>query len=101
MFTILGNSLEKIDPRLQSVYKQITPVILKNNSIDKSQIMTPEITKKSRRSVLLHCNSDPYNYQIISLDDIENVYRATLPSSNQNNDDQDEDVIIILFTILK
>lgn len=59
--------------------------------------MTPEITKKSRRSVLLHCSSEPYKYQIISFNDIENVYWAT--TSNQNNDAQSEDVIIIMITI--
>lgn len=59
--------------------------------------MTPEITKKSRRSMLLHCSSEPYKYQIISLNDIENVYRAT--TSNQNNDPQSEDVVIKMVTI--
>lgn len=91
--------MEKIDPRLQSLYKKIAPVILKTNFTDKSHVLTPEITKKSRRSVLLHCNSEPYKYQIISSDDIGNVYRATFPSSNQNNDAQSENVIIILVSV--
>lgn len=77
----------------------MTPVILKTNFTDNSYIMTSEITKKSRRSVLLHCSSEPYKYQIISSDGIENVYRATLPSSNHNIYALSEDVIIILVTI--
>ncbi|XP_026805336.1 uncharacterized protein LOC113548583 [Rhopalosiphum maidis] len=83
-------SLENLDPRVQSVYKIIPPIILKTDFSDKPKLMTSEGSNKSRRSILLHSSSQPYKYQTIDFDTIKQVYNETLPNHFKNDNIQDE-----------
>lgn len=89
-FYFLGKSLENLDPRIQSVYKVISPIILKTDFSDKPKLMTSKESNKSRRSILLHSSSQPYKYQTINIDAIRGVYNETLSNPNI------QDVIIII-----
>jgi len=93
-FYFLGKSLENLDPRIQSVYKIIPPIILKTDFSDIPKLMTSKESNKSRRSILLHSSSEPYKYQTINVDTIRGVYNETLPNSIK--EDNKQDVIIII-----
>ncbi|CAH1736440.1 unnamed protein product [Aphis gossypii] len=84
-----GKSLENLDPRIQSVYKVIPPIILKTDFNDKPKLITSE-GSKSRRSILLHSSSQPYKYQTIDFDTIKHVYNETLPNSFKDDNIQEE-----------
>ncbi|XP_025194944.1 uncharacterized protein LOC112594398 [Melanaphis sacchari] len=85
-----GKSLENLDPRIQSVYKNIPPIIFKTDFSDKPKPMTSEGSNKSRRSILLHSSSQPYKYQTIDFDTIKRVYNETLPNPFKDENVQDE-----------
>lgn len=71
----LGKNLKNIDPRLLSVYKNVSPIILKTDLTD-TPLKVPEGSKKSRRSILLHSTSKPYSYQSVSIGEIKDVYKS-------------------------
>ncbi|XP_060875809.1 uncharacterized protein LOC132949066 [Metopolophium dirhodum] len=83
-------SLENLDPRIQSVYKIIPPIILKTDFSDKPKLMTSKESNKSRRSILLHSSSQPYKYQTINVNTIRGVYNETLPNPIKEDNIQDE-----------
>ncbi|XP_001944251.2 uncharacterized protein LOC100166290 [Acyrthosiphon pisum] len=85
-----SKSLENLDPRIQSVYKIIPPIILKTDFSDKPKLMTSKERNKSRRSILLHSSSQPYKYQTINVDTIRGVYNETLPNPIKEDNTQDE-----------
>ncbi|XP_022172378.1 uncharacterized protein LOC111035164 [Myzus persicae] len=85
-----SKSLENLDPRIQSVYKIISPIILKTDFSDKPKLMTSKESNKSRRSILLHSLSQPYKYQTINFDTIRCVYNETLPNPIKEDNIQEE-----------
>ncbi|CAI6361446.1 unnamed protein product [Macrosiphum euphorbiae] len=97
-----SKSLENLDPRIQSVYKVIPPIILKTDLSDKPKLMTSKESNKSRRSILLHSSSQPYKYQTINVDAIRGVYNETLSNPNiqdeivEENNELDETEVTIL-----
>ncbi|XP_015380561.1 PREDICTED: uncharacterized protein LOC107174212 [Diuraphis noxia] len=85
-----SKSLVNLDPRIQSVYKIIPPIILKTDFSDKPKLMASKESNKSRRSILLHSSSQPYKYQTINIDTIRCVYNETLPKPIKEDYIQDE-----------
>ncbi|VVC42039.1 HAUS augmin-like complex subunit 6, N-terminal [Cinara cedri] len=79
-----SKNFENIDPILQSVYKRTSPIVLRPDCPDTPKLITLEDKRKSRRSTLLHCASEPFCYQSLSFNDIKEVYKNTL--QNQNED---------------
>uniref|UniRef100_A0A2S2QV13 HAUS augmin-like complex subunit 6 N-terminal domain-containing protein n=1 Tax=Sipha flava TaxID=143950 RepID=A0A2S2QV13_9HEMI len=75
-------SFDNIDPRVRSVYEKIPPIVLKTDLVESPKSIKLEYYKKSSQSTILHCSNKPYTYQELSLDDIKDIYTATL--SNQN-----------------
>jgi len=102
-FYFLGKSLENLDPRIQSVYKIIPPIIFKTDFSDKPKLMTSKESNKSRRSILLHSSSQPYKYQTINVDTIKGVYNKTLPNPIEEDNIQDVNIIItmLIHTLFK
>jgi hypothetical protein len=78
----LEKSFDNIDPRVRSVYEKIPPIVLKTDLVESPKSIKLEYYKKSSQSTILHCSNKPYTYQELSLDDIKDIYTATL--SNQN-----------------
>jgi len=98
-FYFSGKSLENLDPRIQSVYNIIPPIILKTDFSDKPKLMPSKESNKSRRSILLHSSSQPYKYQTINVDTIRCVYSETLPNLIRGDNIQDVIIIINYFNI--
>lgn len=75
------------------MYTKTAPIVLRPDCPDVPKLITLEDKKKSRRSTLLHCASEPFCYQALSFDNIKEVYRDTLQNQNEVN----IHVIIFIF----